>query len=286
MSSDQFPKLTPETYRWQTSKANPRTVERRAIGTEAWVGIKDENYKGQYDLFLNTTLRLQDEPTTAPLSLASLKKAITAALVELRFEHPECACTAVWDEQGPSIQYTPPASTEEAVSWAQAAIELWCTAQSGLGVRKEIGRRRKEPGSVFAGHAKTLAVHLAADVPAESTLLVSGGTVDVLLHMNHMYWDGISARMFLGSLLQKIGTKLGDDHDLERLDWGEEIKNLSTPILDASKVDISSLGADFEDARGEFIQSLMAFAVSALQRFIFASKSSNNCRTAGLWIRE
>jgi hypothetical protein len=88
----------------------------------------------------------QDEPATTTLSLASLKKALTEALVELRFEHPECACAAVWDEQGPLLQYTPAESAEEAYFWVEAVIELWFTAQSGLGVRKEIGRRRKEHG--------------------------------------------------------------------------------------------------------------------------------------------
>lgn len=188
MATDQFPKLIPEEYRWQQSKQDPRTVERRAIGTEAWVGIKNENYKGQYDLFLKTTLRVQNEAANSPLSLAALLKAITAALVVLRFEHPECACSAIWDDRGPIILYTPPESTEEATSWAESTMELWSMARTGLGVRKEIGRRRKaaKEGSVYAGCAKSLAVHLVTDVLDISTDL-SGRTVDVLLHMNHMY---------------------------------------------------------------------------------------------------
>ncbi|KAF2125620.1 15-O-acetyltransferase [Dothidotthia symphoricarpi CBS 119687] len=262
MTSDQFPKLMPATYRWQTSKTNSRTIERRAIGTEAWVGIKDENYKGQYDLFLNTTLRVQVESTKTPLSLASLKKAVTTVLVELRFEHPESAGTAVWDDQGPLLQYTPPESAEDALSWAEAAIELWFTVKTGFEVRKEIGRRRKEPGSVFSGHAKSLTVHLVADVPSEHAPLVPGATVDVLMHMNHIFWDGISARMFVGSLLRKLQTELSDNQKPKQLDWGRETKNISQPILDAAKVDVTSLGKDFEDAREEFLQSLMAFANS------------------------
>ncbi|KAF1347599.1 15-O-acetyltransferase [Delphinella strobiligena] len=262
MTSDQFPKLVPETYRWQTSRISPCTIERRAIGTEAWVGIKDENYKGQYDLFLNTTLRVPEKPITMPLSFTSLQTAITTALVELRFEHPESASTAIWDEQGPLLQYTAPESTQDALSWAEAAIELWPTAKTGLEVRKEIGRRRREPGSIFAGHARSLTVHLVADVSEENAPLISGATVDVLLHINHMYWDGISARMFVGSLLRDLGPKLGNDHQPKQFDWGKETKNISEPILDASKVDITSLGKDFEDARDEFIQSLMAFANS------------------------
>jgi hypothetical protein len=227
------------------------------------VGIKDENYKGQYDLFLNTTLRLQDNATASPLSLTAVKEAIIAALVELRFEHPECACSAIWDEQGPILQYTPPEGTDEANSWAESTIELWFTAHTGLAVRKEIGKRRKEVGSIYAGHAKSLAVHLVVDVPDSGTQL-SGKTVDFLLHMNHMYWDGISARMFLGSLIQRIGTKLGEEQGVGHLNWRQEVENLSKPILDASRIDITSLGADFENARTEFIESLTAFAVSAL----------------------
>ncbi|KNG52745.1 15-o-acetyltransferase [Stemphylium lycopersici] len=262
MTSIPFPKLVPETYRWHKSATHPQTVQRRAIGTEQWVGIKDENYKGQYDNFVNATLKVQREQDTISLSLASLKSAIAAALVELRFEHPESAGTAIWDEQGPIVQYTPPENDEEALAWAEASIELWPTAQTGLGVRQEIGRRRKAPGSAFTGHAKSLTVHVVADVPADDTRLVSGASVDILLHMNHIFWDGISSRMLLGSLLRKVGEHANGKQEVKKFTWGDEIKNVSEPILDASKADVSSLGEDFEKARGEFVQSLFDFANS------------------------
>jgi hypothetical protein len=284
MTSIQFPKLMPEAYRWQKSKTHPQTIQRRAIGTEAWVGIKDENFKGQYDNFLNATLKVQKEQAASPLSLASLKTAIAAALVELRFEHPESAGTAIWDEQGPFLQYTPPENDQQALAWAEAAIELWPTTQTGLGVRKEIGRRRKVAGSTFSGHAKSLTVHVIADVPADETQLASGAVIDILLHMNHIYWDGISARMFLGKLLQKIGTNAGDKQKLAKLPWGDEIKNISAPILDASKVDVSTLGEDFEEARGEFVQGLLDFAVRFAQSAMYFPTNLNDHRTAGLWI--
>lgn len=261
MTSIPFQKLMPETYRWQPSKTHPQTIQRRAIGTEAWVGIKDENFKGQYDNFLNATLKMQDEQTATPLSLASLKSAIAAALVELRFEHPESAGTAIWDEQGPLIQYTPPENDEKALSWAESAIELWPSAQTGLGVRTEIGKRRKVAGSSFFGHAKSIMVHVVADVPAIDTRLVTGANVDIMLHMNHIYWDGISSRIFLGSLLQKVGTFIDGKQAPMKFCWGDEIKNVSEPILDAAKVDVTTLGEDFEAARGEFVQSLLDFSV-------------------------
>lgn len=260
MTSISFPKLVPTTYRWHKSTTHPRTIQRRAIGTEQWVGIRDQNHKGQYDNFLNATLEVQDQDTIS-LSLASLKSAIAAALLELRFEHPESAGTAIWDDQGPIVQYTPPENDSEARAWADAAIELWPTAQTGFGVRKEIGRRRKAPGSAFAGHAKSLAVHVVADVPAEDTRLDPGAKVDILLHMNHIFWDGISSRMFLGDLLRKVGPYLNGKQELKQFTWGDEINNVSEPILDASRVDVSSLGEDFDKARAEFVQSLFDFAV-------------------------
>src|SRR4051794_14117348 len=125
MTADQFPKLpalSPEAYRWQKSKTDPRTLQRRANGTEAWVGIKSENYKGQYDLFLNTALRVCDRPTAKKFSLSTLKEKLQTALVNIRFQHPDIACTAIWDDQGPLIQYTPPEDNQDALKWAKDGI--------------------------------------------------------------------------------------------------------------------------------------------------------------------
>jgi len=80
MSLPPIPKLTPATFRWHTCPSDPRIVQRLANGTEALVGIKHENAKGQYDNYLNTTLRIGN---ISSLCLAGLKENLAAALIHL-----------------------------------------------------------------------------------------------------------------------------------------------------------------------------------------------------------
>lgn len=261
MSLPSLPQLTPFPFRWHTSPSDPRIVQRLANGTEAWVGIKKENARGQYDNYLNTTLRIGNLPS---LSLVSLKENLAAALVHVRFQHPEVACTAVWGETGPPhILYMPPRDDAEALIWARSTIETRVTSQTGLAVHTELEKQRRE---AVPKPAKSLVIYLIANVTDENTSLAPGTVVDVLMHLNHIYWDGISGRACVGDLLRRLGQRWGgDEQQLSEYKWGDEVANLSEPILDACKVDVAALGDDFNEARGEFITSLINSGVSLLR---------------------
>lgn len=261
MSLPSLPELTPATFRWHKSPSDPRIVNRLANGTEAWVGIKNQNAKGQYDNYLSTTLRIGN---VTSLSLAGLKEKLAAALMHVRFQHPEVACTAVWGETGPPyIQYVPPRDTAEALAWARHTIETRVTTQNGLVVRAELEKQRCDGAPK---PAKSVAIFLIADVSSEETPLASGTVVDVLMHLNHIYWDGVSARSCVGDLLRRLGQDWGDEEQQRSklYEWGEEIANLSEPILDACKVDVGALGHKFDEARKEFMASLINSGVSLL----------------------
>ncbi|KAG9652317.1 putative trichothecene 15-O-acetyltransferase, partial [Aureobasidium melanogenum] len=90
------------------------------------------------------------------------------------------------------------------------------------------------------------------------TLITEGSSLEILVHFNHIYWDGISARLFVGHLLNSIGK------DLERAqyDWGSEIENLSAPILDSLRIDPQILGKDYEDSLEEFVSTMFKFGSS------------------------
>jgi hypothetical protein len=226
---------------------------------EAWVGMKDMNFKGQYDLNLITTLRICDVPAATKLSLSTLKEKLQTALLKIRFQHPDIACTAVWDDQvAPLIQYTPPENCKDALTWAQDTIQIWATPQTGLAVWTEIEKRRRDVGGKFGGKpAKSVSIYTIADVADENTWFTPGTVVDVLMHMNHLYWDGISARMFAGDLLQRLSQSFGVDQRLSQYNWGEEIANLGVPILDTLNIDLSSPGDEFNTAREESIIKLI-----------------------------
>lgn len=261
MSLPELPPLEPGKYRWEKISGSSPVVRRLANGTEAWVGIKNANEKGQYDLYLNTTLRIADMPF---LSLAKLKECFVSALVHVRTQHPEVACTAVWEEAGPLyIQYAPPTNTQQAYAWALDTIETRITHKSGLGVRAELEQQRREMAKLSGPEsARNVAIFLIADVEDQNTLLKSGSSVDVLMHFNHVFWDGISARQFVGDLLRQIGKNWNSTQSIQEFTWGDEIANLSPPILDAMKIDVKSLNEDFKVVRENFITTLIKSGVS------------------------
>ena len=265
-----LPTLSPEKYRWEKSKTDARIRQRRGNGAEAIVGMKDSNLKGQYDIYLLTTLCTYDVSTTMALSLSILKEKLQAALLDVRFQHPDIACTAVWDDQvAPLIQYTPPENNEDALTWAQDTIQIHAGPQTGLDVRIEIEKRRRFSG---CKPTKSVSIYIIADVVNEKTALAPGTVVDVLIHMNHLYWDGISAWMFAGDLLRTLNQNFGVEQKVSQYNWGEEIAHLGVPALDALNIDIGSLDDDFDAARDKYIRGLLSSHVS---RFFCHALPSN-----------
>lgn len=269
-----LPQLDPASFRWHQSPRDPHTVQRLANGTEAWVGIQSENAKGQYDNYLNTTLRvIGNTSSSSTPSLASLRENLAAALIHVRFQHPEVACTAVWDGSGPGpphIQYTPPRDNAEALTWARDTIEMRITPQTGLELRTELEEQRQR---TVPKSAKSMVMFLIADVVDEETPLTPGTVVDMLMHFNHIYWDAVSSRLFVGDLLRRLGARWGgDEHQrLPEYKWGKEVANPSEPILDACKIDVGTLGDEFNEAREEFIASLMSSGVCLLHYVLLHS---------------
>ncbi|KAF7593958.1 trichothecene 15-O-acetyltransferase [Aspergillus hancockii] len=243
----ELPPLIPEHHRWEVSKEAPNRVERRGVGCEAIVGMKRSNTNGQYDLYLNLTLSTAHGPTAAALTPSQLKNKLAAALLKVRFDHPECAVTPRWDDLvAPILQYQSPESQEDALAWAQDSVHIRLTSQSGFQLRNEIEEYRHIHGTGGVP-AKAVDIYLLTDVMADTSPLAPGTAFDVLLHMNHLFWDGISARHFTGDLLRALSLYI-DAAEPTEYPWGEEISNLSVPVLDALKVDPTAAGAEFKAA--------------------------------------
>ncbi|OIW25261.1 15-O-acetyltransferase Tri3 [Coniochaeta ligniaria NRRL 30616] len=275
MSLPTLPDLTPQTYRWHSSPDSPHTVRRLANGTEAWVGIKAENAKGQYDFYINTSLRIANTWITPPsatlplaspvasLSLAGLKEKLAVALVLVG--HAEIGCLAVWPEDGgvtPWIEYVMPRTTGEALARARATVEVRVGGLSGFDLRAQLEAQRR--GGDVPEPAASVRLYLLADVVDETVPLREGTGVELLAHFNHVFWDGISARMIVGELFVLLGQTM--EWDQERVlsktetEWSDVLgMGLSEPILDVCKVDVEALAHDdeFKKAREEFIGVLM-----------------------------
>ncbi|KAE8356477.1 15-O-acetyltransferase Tri3-domain-containing protein [Aspergillus coremiiformis] len=251
----ELPPLIPEHHRWVASKEVPHQVERRGIGCEAIVGMQQSNRNGQYDIYMSLTLRTVDSPAAAALTLARLKTNLEAALVHVRFTHPECATTVRWDDQiAPMVQYRSPASQDDARAWAQEAIHVRRTSQTAFQLRDAIQHDRHLHGT-GGQPSNVVEIYLLANVDTDTRPLPPGTSIDVLLHMNHVFWDGISARSFAGDLLRAWNPSV-DAAPSPTYPWGDEVQNLSVPLLDALQVDISAAGAEFTAACDQYVQDL------------------------------
>jgi hypothetical protein len=260
-----LPALVPEHYRWKISKTNPRLAIRRGVGFEVIVGFEQLNRRGQYDLYLTATLRAVDTPTSINLSLAYLKEKFELALLIARFEHPECGSSAHWDSQpSPIFEYESPETDEAALEWAKATVHALpssCTAQQ---IWYNLEKRRQKACVPDRKAGKPVDIFLISDVADENTELLSGVSVDVLFHMNHLYWDGIGARIFVGYLLRQLNEFIGVNAGQEppKLRWGDELSHFHTAQLDAMKIKFDGLGQEFETRSHQYVNTLLQSVVS------------------------
>ncbi|KAB5542954.1 15-O-acetyltransferase Tri3 [Coniochaeta sp. 2T2.1] len=244
MSLPPIPDLNPALYRWQHGPTYlpGRSLIRLANGTEAWVGIKSENARGQYSFYLATKLRLH----RGGRSLGYWGKEFEYAPTQVN--RSEAACTAKWDReedgQRAYISYHAEPPNDTPGDCDSRMVDVKVGETGALGLRDElVGKRREDGGEGESLTGLNMRLYLVADVSnVLADELEEGSTIEVLAHFNHLFWDGISARMFLGEVLE-IGAET----------WKE--KDLSEPILDACKVDVEALKDDveFKKDRDEFI---------------------------------
>ncbi|PQK09681.1 hypothetical protein BB8028_0002g00050 [Beauveria bassiana] len=256
----QLPPLTPEAHRWQTVKTNPRRVQRRSVGAEAIVGLEAQNSKGQYDLYMVATLQSSVTSTASStvLTLSHLKEKFELALLTARFQHPECAATVLWDDQVPAIiSYEAPESDKVALAWAKNCVHVRLTVKSAYDVWAELEEERS--ASNCTTPSKSFELFLIANIEHQDAEIPARACVDVLIHSNHLFWDGISSRMFVGELFRSLNDLLGGPTGQQppKFDWGEEVQNLSPAIFDCLRLDVEALGTEFDDKCKEYTAALV-----------------------------
>ncbi|KAK1497883.1 hypothetical protein CABS01_10861, partial [Colletotrichum abscissum] len=177
----------------------PSSVRRLAVGTEAWVGLREPNSRGQYDNYLNTSLRVH----VPGISLETIALQISNALVNIRFQHPEVGCSVTWatDQDPPFIVYNSPSSDEVALNWGRGLVSSIAADKTGLEVAAELSEARQERPEPLP----PVKVYVVAQVPETGTPLENGARVDLLCAFNHIHWDSISSRIFVGDLLRGVG---------------------------------------------------------------------------------
>ncbi|EED21275.1 conserved hypothetical protein [Talaromyces stipitatus ATCC 10500] len=196
---------------------DPAIRQRRANGAEAIVGIEKSN------------------------------AAVERALVKHRYEHPEIAQTALWEEGQifPLIQYQAPKSNEDALAWAHEVVHVRASKETGLDIRTESEIKRFQAAS---GPAKAVVIDIVAPVDGLDTAIGSVN-VEFVFHTNHLYFDGISKRIFVGDFFRYL-TEVGDE--LPDFKWGEEVENLGAPVLTLWKEGVKTSGPEFDATLGQY----------------------------------
>ena len=265
-SATELPALAPKAHRWEKSNTNEHGIQRRSVGAEAIVGLEGHNRRGQYDLYMVATLETVIPITSATvLTLAHLKEKFELALLAARFQHPECAATVSWDEHVSAIiSYQPPKNNVAALAWAKDCIHIQPTAKSAYDVWGELEMERSANNVIIP--SKSFEVFLLANVPHQDARIPAGAAVDVLIHTNHLFWDGISCRMFVGDLLRSLRDflSLPVGQSAPKLNWGQEVKNLCPPILDSLSIDVETLGTEFDNKCKEYTSALVGNYVQFL----------------------
>jgi hypothetical protein len=243
-----IPTLVPAQFDWKPSSTDPTIQNRRAIGAEAIVGIKQSNTVGANDLYLISSVRFADPS----LTLSQLQGKAERAVVKHRYEHPEIGQMAMWEQDQimPLIQYKPLKDNEEALTWAHGIVHVRAGKETGFEVRAENELRRFQKQS---GPAKAVVVDIVAPVDGFDTPLGST-SVDFVFHSNHLYFDGIGMRILVGDFFRYLAETTDD---LPALKWGEEVKNLGAPVLSLLQDGVPTGGPDFDGILGQYIGSLM-----------------------------
>lgn len=243
-----IPPLVPAEFNWQTSSTDSTIRQRHSAGAETIVGLEKSNAAGANDLYLISSVQFAD----SALTLSKLKGKVERALVKHRFEHPEIGQTAAWEEGQLStlIQYKPLKSNEEALAWAQAIVHVRAGKENGLEIRTEHEIKRFQEQS---GPAKSVIIDIVAPVDGLDTPLGST-SVEFVFHTNHLYFDGISKRIFVGDFFRYLAETTDE---LPELKWGEEVKNLGAPVLSLLKEGTPTTGPEFDATLGQYVGTSM-----------------------------
>ncbi|GAD91476.1 conserved hypothetical protein [Paecilomyces variotii No. 5] len=237
----ELPPLLPEQFTWHASEKDPSILQRQAAGAESIVGMEIANKMGANDLYLLSRIQIH-KPS---LTLKLLKEKLQNTLLKLRFQHPEIACTVSWEDGKILIQYQSPKDGADALKWAEKSIRVEASSRTTLDIRTALEEQREVGG----GPADAATIYLAAPV-ADETATLGDTPVELVLYANHVFFDGISVRTFLGEIFRTLASELSSIEPVE-LPWGKEKNNLDAPLF-------SVLGSDQEIAGPKFDATRLA----------------------------
>jgi hypothetical protein len=262
----ELPPLVPEQFEWHTLKTDPSVWQRQTNGAESIVGVERANKMGANDLYVLSRFQVHNPTVT----LTVLKEKLQAVLLKLRFQHPEIASTVTWENGTSFIQYRSPKDSADALKWAEQRIQVEASNRTGLDIRTAVEEQRQ----LGSSPAEAATIYVAAPV-ADQTTVLGDTSVELVLLSNHVFFDGISVRIFLGDILRTLGSELSTT-EVEELSWGEERKNLGASVLSMLGSDQEITGPTFETTRMKLmgIISRMPVGASANKEILDGGKTS------------
>ncbi|KAI9733072.1 MAG: trichothecene 15-O-acetyltransferase [Cirrosporium novae-zelandiae] len=237
----QIPPLNLDNYEWRPSPSDPLLYQRRSCGSEATVGLKEPNERGEYDLYFGCPVQFHQGVST----LGDLERHVKTTWKKFRFSHPEVTYTPGYDDQVTClVQYRIPKNPEEVERWAEETVVVHTTDKNYTDLRQELEEKRK--AAEVSEASKGFTIHIAAPVAKSDSL--DGKDVLFIFHLNHITTDGMGIRVLVGQFFRDLALQLsgGGDFSIEGLQWADTVKNLPPAYLAVRKPDIDLNGPKYE----------------------------------------
>ncbi|KAJ5895067.1 hypothetical protein N7495_006758 [Penicillium taxi] len=127
--------------------------------------------------------------------------ALKEAYIHMRYTHSVISHTTKWDDYGfPWIQHQVFSGKCELEAWVSGIIKVEVSSRQAYELRDESKKRCAVDNK---GNARAFATHLAAPVDSMTDLLDTKH-VQFLFHANHIHFDGMGFRKFVGDLLRVL----------------------------------------------------------------------------------
>ena len=170
-------------------------------------------------MFLGGTISL-----SSPIPRTKFLKAITEAWCLLRLKHPEIACSVGREDSGYRYMRYQLPSAEELKDWATKTVHI----ETSESVFQFSDARRGVCQIKDSENCACLYLLLEASKGSYDFT----GRIGFVFNMDHMYTDGIGARILAGQFFQILSGVLASaekDFDTEEFDWSKRESNLSAP---------------------------------------------------------
>ncbi|KAL8663888.1 MAG: hypothetical protein Q9168_008009 [Polycauliona sp. 1 TL-2023] len=219
--------LDPSIFAWTQLPNGSPLWERRPCGSEvALINLSNFIEQGYYlPAHAQTTAHIDGR-----YCLQDLKGAARAAWRLLRYEEPQIAANAIWDQQNRHrLMYRVPQGESEVNSWLDNTILVEASNRDLLQLEAQSEHHRKRN---FLHPEMTAKIYIGASVLDQSTPL-QGASVRFLFQINPLFFDPVGFRCMIASFFRTFVLQLSTSDTISptHLEWDKSAGNLRPAFI-------------------------------------------------------